>query len=797
MGCGCAACRAANNSDSGASAISSDYVSSSSSTLAEANSLYSGYKWLTTSLTYKFLTSLPSYYSSSNDEAHNFQTFNAQMKAAAVRVLDQLESFTNLHFTETTSTNSTNQLTFGQASLPSGVGAWAYYPSSSSFGGDVWTNNIYSATTTPTEGNYGFYTLLHEIGHAIGLKHSFTAGLTGDENTSRYTVMAYDWSPFYSSTYMVYDIAALQNMYGANMSWHASDDVYVLNGTKAYTVWDAGGNDTFDASSYSSSVTLDLRDGQHSSVGMTRNIGIAFNAVIENATGGNGNDKLIGNDADNFLLGNGGNDIFIASNGNDTINGGAGTDLVVYDISISNFLISLVDSVTLLLQDLTGAYDSDTLIQIESFEFANTIMSFAALAAVAGPSGGSVELLSKTVFSVYSANRKWVNLTSELEGVEDHAGIDFKLKIADDMLSVARTNNNGHDELHLTIHDGFEGYLQAVKFGDVGDVEELYFNNIFKASIQSATTIHDLLLDIDHTLKSYILTGSGDDLISIATGAEGKTKSAHEIYSGDGDDTISIDGTSTNISVFIKSGSGNDVVTIDTNGSSKLYGEDGNDTLNGASGSDKLYGGNGNDLLYGEDGDDFLSGMNGNDLLHGNNGNDRLYGGNGDDTLNGGSGNDKLYGDDGNDVLAGDDGNDRLYGMNDNDTLTGGNGDDYLNGGNGDDILNGGAGYDVLIGGKGGDTFVFDLNFDAVDVVKDFNVSEDFIDLSDLLSGYDPVTDAISDFLQITTVSKTGYLQVDLDGAGVGSDFVNLAIVNGLKGQDIDDLVNSGTIIVA
>lgn len=776
MGCGCAACRAATNSDNGASAISSDYVSTGSSTLAEANSLYSGYKWTTSNLTYKFLTSLPSYYSLNDDEANNFQAFNAQMKSATGRILDQLESFTNLHFTETT--GSTTHLTFAQASLPSGVGAWAYYPSTSPFGGDVWTNNIYSATTTPTEGNYGFYTLLHEVGHAVGLQHSFSAGLTGDENTSRYTVMAYDWSPFYASTYMVYDIAALQAIYGANMTWHAGNDVYALDGTKAYTVWDAGGEDTFDASVYSSSVTLDLRDGEYSSVGMTRNIGIAFDAVIENATGGSGHDKLIGNDANNILLGNGGNDIFIASNGNDTINGGSGTDLVVYDINISNFLISLVDSVTLLLQDLTGMYDSDTLIQIENFEFADTSYSFASLASVAA-AGGSADILGEVAFSIYASNRKWTQLKSFIEGVEDHAGTDFRYNISDDMLTVARTNNGGRDELHLTVHNGYENYLRTVKFATLGDVEDLYLTKVGSVSVLSSATVHNLSLQLDHTLSSLLYTGSGDDAISVITGAEGRARSSHKIFSGDGNDTVSIDGTSTGIGVYIDSGNGDDDITLLSGGSSRIYSRDGNDAISGGAGRDVIFAGNGDDTLNGNDGNDVLIGESGGDILHGNNGDDRLYGG---------EDNDSLYGDAGNDRVSGDNGDDTLFG---------GNGNDILVGGNGNDTLSGGAGKDVLYGGYGSDIFVFDLDFDVADVVRDFRVGEDTIDLSALLTGYDAVTEAISDFIHVTTVSRTTYLQIDIDGADVGSGFVNLAVVSGLRGHNVDDLVSSGTIAVA
>ena len=48
--------------------------------------------------------------------------------------------------------------------------------------------------------------------------------------------------------------------------------------------------------------------------------------VIENATGGRGDDVLIGNSAANVLTGNDGNDTLLGRDGNDTLNGGNALD---------------------------------------------------------------------------------------------------------------------------------------------------------------------------------------------------------------------------------------------------------------------------------------------------------------------------------------------------------------------------------------------------------------------------------------------------------------------------------------
>ena len=50
------------------------------------------------------------------------------------------------------------------------------------------------------------------------------------------------------------------------------------------------------------------------------------NASIENATGGSGDDLIIGNEQANKLIGNGGNDSLFGGAGSDTLFGGAGTD---------------------------------------------------------------------------------------------------------------------------------------------------------------------------------------------------------------------------------------------------------------------------------------------------------------------------------------------------------------------------------------------------------------------------------------------------------------------------------------
>ncbi len=860
MGCGCAQCLASNGLDSGASAISSDYVTTATGTKGEADDLNTGYTWGTNNLTFKFLTSLPSYYSPNDDESNNFQAFNTQMKTATRSILDMLETFTNVHFTEVTGSTS-SQITFGQATLPTSVGAWAYYPGVSSYSGDVWTNNYYSATTTPAEGNYGFYTLMHEIGHALGLQHSFTAGLSGDENTTMYTVMSYDWSPYYASSYMVYDIYALQQIYGVNNTYETGDNVYVLNGSKAYTIWDAGGNDTFDASAQSTSVTLDLRDGELSSVGMDRNIGIAFNAIIENAIGGSGSDVLIGNDADNILTGNNGNDVFIGSDGTDTINGGLGNDRVVYNINISSFIVSQVDSTTVSLTDITGTYDTDIVSGVENFEFNNTTYSFADMEAL---SQSGVAITSHVDLRVYTKNGRWTSIDSYLTGTHEYNLSDFRYRGDDTLLSLNRDKDAPTDNLIISVNQTYASAIRQVFLNDIGELEDINVSGTLVLKVNAKTKAQDINFDLTDVTHTNLYTGSGNDTVLLTNDLTPQERSSHYINTGEGNDTVQITMPSSKAFVYAVLGDGDDIFDGSTyqGYSSLIYGDGGHDTITTNSSHDTIFGGDGDDIISAGDGNNRVYGGDGKDTLTSGSGNDRILGGNGDDIISAGSGNDviddrsgvndidggagddriagsgtiqggdgndrisgyytddTIYGDDGNDVISdkygsnslsggsgndkiygsgslyGDDGNDVLYGYGYDDHLEGGAGDDVLIGNNGNDYLLGGDGYDYLWGGKGADIFAFD-NLNNVDYVRDFSKAEDILDLSSLLTGYDPVNDAIADFLQVTTVGKVTYLQIDVDGSANGVNFVDVAKINGLKGADMQDLLDNGQLVYA
>ncbi|MEY6763422.1 retention module-containing protein [Kluyvera ascorbata] len=175
------------------------------------------------------------------------------------------------------------------------------------------------------------------------------------------------------------------------------------------------------------------------------------------------------------------------------------------------------------------------------------------------------------------------------------------------------------------------------------------------------------------------------------------------------------------------------------------------------------------------------------ETIHGDAGNNTLFGTDGDDLIYGYAGNDKLYGGDGNDIIYGGDGNDELHGGNGNDILYGGNGNDKLYGGAGDDILIGGKGNNTLYGGEGHDTFKWQQGDYGKDVIKDFNIHEDKIDLTELLEG---VKGNFSDFVNISDKGGNTVITINTGGLHHGGNATEVQItVENCTSTDIDSLI--------
>jgi serralysin len=265
--------------------------------------------------------------------------------AAVQAALAQYSEVGNITFTQVNPGGTTNNATmlFGAYSSNSdGAGAYAQYPGTAASAGDVSLNNTSVSTTSIPTGSYSAFAILHETGHAVGLAHpgdynaapgqslTYADNAQFTQDDQQYSVMSYfdesNTTTSYNSypdTLMLYDILAVQQLYGANMSTRSGNTVYGFNtnagsiynftgnATPAFSIWDGGGTDTIDASGYNQNQVIDLHDGTFSNIGgLNGNVSIAFNATIENAIGGSGADNISGNAVSNVLTGGSGADNF-------------------------------------------------------------------------------------------------------------------------------------------------------------------------------------------------------------------------------------------------------------------------------------------------------------------------------------------------------------------------------------------------------------------------------------------------------------------------------------------------------
>jgi serralysin len=265
--------------------------------------------------------------------------------------------------------------------------------------GDIWLD-LPSKTTNlvnPVAGTGGFMTLLHETGHALGLKHPFEGQYQLPDEVDRYsqTVMSYSRtsgeyehsgvSSAYPTTPMLLDVLAIQHLYGANMSYRTGDETYTFNEGESYyqTIWDAGGIDTV-AWTGSSGRTIDLRPGEFSNLGnpiavapgITQNgtVVIAYGAVIENARGGSGDDILVGNSAINHIAGGAGADTIYSLQGDDVIDGGVGHDRVIMDGKFASHEITDFGHYGILSH---GPEDRELLLNVEVMDFTDRVVTIA------------------------------------------------------------------------------------------------------------------------------------------------------------------------------------------------------------------------------------------------------------------------------------------------------------------------------------------------------------------------------------------------------------------------------------
>ncbi len=550
------------------------------------NALLTSYKWggpvgTAATLTYSFRTSA-SFYSTTPDgygsstggdgepwQATWYLVPPAQQTAIS-QALSRWAEVANLTFNAfTDSASVAGDLRFGYATDLQGSDsrpAWAYLPDATPKAGDVWFDeSYYSDFDDAQAGSYGVYIFLHEIGHALGLKHTHEGANTIplDFDSAEYSVMSYrDYvgdntdsmgSALLPDTPMVYDIAAIQYLYGANMTTRAGNTVYSWGvGEKIYeTIWDAGGIDTIDWSNQVTDAVINLNEGGLSEIGPARsntsgttkkNLGIAFDVTIENAKGGSGDDTLFGNNAPNVLNGGAGADALVGAAGNDTlIHSPDGVDLAGTEVEHAG---SPGYAVTGEIASTAGTYYS-----LDYFD----------------GGGGTDTLLG---------NDGAENL------VLDYIGLDDPTITGIEVFDV----RGGNDIVDLTSQRFTYGSARLL--GGAGN--DVLWSNAGADTLDGGAGSDTMLGSAGN--DTYMVNAPGDVVRELSNqGIDTVKSSVSEVLSNHVDKLI-LTGT-TNIN-----GTGNPLANT-------LTGNSGKNILDGKGGADKINGGNGNDMLIWGSGD--------------------------------------------------------------------------------------------------------------------------------------------------------------------------------------------------
>ena len=413
-----------------------------------------------------------------------------------------------------------------------------------------------------------YYTILHELGHALTLKHtspnqdpSLAPYLDAQYQNNNYTVMHYKIDDAQGTNIVVaadgewdyrhfqlFDVYALQLRFGLN---NATSGNTIISSNSLQpdqwlqVLWDAGGIDIIDMSDQTRDQRINLTQGGFSNLGAVAgnnpagyNVSLGFGAVIENATGGSGNDTLYGNNVNNVLSGGAGNDILFGYDGDDTLDGGAGANVIAGGAGNDTIIVSSSGN------ELYGGTGNDIFYVVSRID---TIVEY---------SGEGIDEV-RTAIPIYTLD--------SVPGVEN-------LTFSDN-----------------TSHAGVGNALDNVITGGTG------------ADSLSGGAGNDTLVG-GSGANNELIGGTGNDTFIVSAAGDTIVE-----YAGEGTDTVLTSlayyTLRTNVENLVYTGSGafGGVGTAENN---SITGGQGADTLSGLDGNDILLGGSGVDLLIGGNGAD-------------------------------------------------------------------------------------------------------------------------------------------------------------------------------------------------
>ncbi|MES2149300.1 MAG: DUF4214 domain-containing protein [Pseudomonadota bacterium] len=492
------------------------------------DSLLNGFHWSNSSISYSFIVPGSSYYATNYPDTSLWtatEGFNLTQQSATQRALSAWSNVANISFqqyVDDSTSAGTIRFAFSSSNNWGNSAGETYLPNISASGGDVWldpaANNPYLGNVNGTfiqsmfsNGTYVYYSLLHEIGHALGLKHPFDISTNGGCGTlsgtslsgwdsRQFTLMSYTalatktdaiGITFNPTTPMLLDILAIQSEYGANNSYNSGDTVYNYSDDigKYYneTIWDGGGNNSISYSGSHASL-IDLNQGHGSTIGNSvyaytntdlaayqiKNVWIAYGVHINSATvSGNAPCTIIANDdgctlrggnGSDYISGGSGNDSLVGNGGNDVIDGGSGVDIAIFSGNRVSYNI-IKTPAGIIVTDLAGANGVDTLNSVEFVQFNDGTYLLSTLLDITPPSAPSL-LVAKSSTGYVIGNHPVFYGNAEPEAtVQVFNGLTS--------LGIALTNVNGLWSLtSLKLDDGIYN-INAQAVDSSGNISKL------------------------------------------------------------------------------------------------------------------------------------------------------------------------------------------------------------------------------------------------------------------------------------------------------------------------------------
>ncbi|EGF93609.1 hemolysin-type calcium-binding repeat 2 copies family protein [Asticcacaulis biprosthecium C19] len=702
-----------------------------------------GSRWTLSTITFSFPTSGAQYATPYYDPGYltSHVAFNAaQQTAGEYAMLTLMRGYVSTFVNEiapslaTPATIRMSQTT--DASLGSAEGN---FPGSDSWDGDIWFGMTGQPFyLTPQIGNWGQATIMHEIGHAMGLKHGHqdytgfdltvggyldgpgprfgTRALPASHDSWAYSIMTYRSDPGNNpggnpsfqgdqfnqpQTFMQNDIAALQYMYGADFTSpeaHPTDTVYTFNsitgrmsingvgqetptfdavnnvGKIFRTIWDGGGVDTYDFDNYTTNQTIDLTPGGWSTMNSLQLADLRPLSATYVAAPGNIANALLYNGDLRSLIEN--------------ANGGSGNDNIIGN-DVNNVIHGNGGN------DTVFGDDGNDLLYGEAGN--DTLDGWIGNDSVYGGDGND--------FMYGYDGNDFLIASTGLDTLRGESGNDYLSGGTGNDSMVGDTGNDTY-----VLEEAGDIVVEAASEGT--DLVYAYFSYTLLANFENLTLLGTGNFDGTGNSAANLIYGNSFNNVLLGGGGGADT-----IFGQGGDDYI----WNTNFANHsLNGGSGNDTVGGGFQYGGTWDGSTGVDmvdmtlhnfvaTYNLVTGTyttgggtqnilnfENVNAGDQNDTINGSDAVNALYGNGGNDSINGLGGHDALYGGAGIDTLNGGTGNDTLLGGAGADIVNGQDGNDVITSSGDSGTYDGGTGNDTAFAGIGNETMIGGSGTDLL-----------------------------------------------------------------------------------------------------